>query len=217
MDTNKLARDIDELRAYMTKLRKDERALIAREQALASEFQIPLSNPQQLKNKMVHGLPSHLVPGNVGNLYDVTWPFWYVANFDFGVDPVISSTLRQSKSFTVSQEAAFILLGISRASDEATSTAGAYGPWELNFSDRQSSRRLNDKPIPFQVIGSKANITPLPTGYLLLPNASIDVEMGGQNPAGFASTGSGKHQVMFHGVRIRVEAADKILSTIFGE
>lgn len=217
MDANKLARDIDELKAYMHKLRKDEKTLIMREQALASEFQIPLSNPQNLKNKMVHGLPAHLVPGNVGNLYDVTWPFWYVANFDFGVDPVISQNLRQTQSFTVSQEAAFILLGISRASDEATTLGGAYGPWQLNFQDRQSSRKLNDAPIPFQILGSKANITPLPTGYLILPNASIDVEMSGSNVTPFTATGVAKHQIMFHGVRIRIEAADKILSTIFGE
>lgn len=217
MDLNKLARDIDELKAYMHKLRKDEKTLIMREKALASEFQIPAGNPQKLKNKMVHGLPSHLVPGNVGNLYDVTWPFWYTVNFDFGTDPTISTSLRDTKSFSVSQEAAFILLGISRSSDEATSTAGAYGPWQINFQDRQSSRKLNDLPIPFQMLGSKANITPLPTGYLIMPNAFIDVEMSGSNTIPFVTSGEAKHQIMFHGVRIRVEAADKILSTIYGE
>lgn len=217
MDLNQLARNIDELKAYMSKLRKDEKTLIMREKALASEFQVPLSNPQNLKSKMVHGLPAHLVPGNVGNLYDVTWPFWYVANFDFGENPTISTSLRQTKSFSVSQEAAFILLGISRASDEATTLGGAYGPWQVNFQDRQSSRKLNDLPIPFQMLGSKANITPLPTGYLIMPNAFIDIEMSGSNVTPFVATGSAKHQLMFHGVRIRVEAADKILSTIYGE
>ena len=204
---------IKSLQNQMKDLRRIERNIRVREQALSSE---PMVNNKDLRSSLCEFLPDHLMPRNVGSYNSVSWPFFFQVNFDFGLNPAITSYLSQSHSFQVTQEGALLLLQISRTSDEYT-TAGDLGPWTVEFRDRQSSRQFNDRPIPLQMIGTKARPSDLPTPMLLMPNAFFDVKMSSWLPAGLTQNtlGVGRHQISFHGLRVRVEDYDKVLSSIF--
>lgn len=169
-----------------------------------------------LKQHLKNILPAYMVPGNVGDFTEVTWPFWHTVEFDFGTNPVFGPNTRQTKSFQVTQEAGFLVTGISRKT-YAYSTASELAPLQIEIRDRQSSRQLNDRPIPLQMIGKKSRQTVLPTAYLLMPNAAVDIIMSSWLTAdAAASVGSGKVEISIHGYRMRIEDAEKVLSTVYG-
>lgn len=172
---------------------------------------------QDLKSTLKSILPANLVPGNVGEYSSITWPFWYQADFDFGVNPSFTQNTRQVQSFQNTQEAAFLFMSVAR-SHNGYDNASALAPLQIEMRDRQSSRQFNDRPIPLQMIGRRNHQTVLPTPLLIMPNAFLDVTATSFVPAGntMASTGTGKFQLSFFGYRIRVEDADKVLSSIFG-
>jgi hypothetical protein len=174
-------------------------------------------NVGNLKRTLNEILPPHMRPGNVGNLNSVTWPMWYQVDFDFGTNPSYTSNSRQTQSFQNTQEAAFLMMAISRKHygyDEASALA----PLQIEMRDRQSSRQFNNNPIPIQMIGRRNHPTTMPTPMLIMPNAAMDVTANTWLAAGntMATTGSGKFQLCFFGYRIRVEDSQKVLSAIFG-
>jgi len=170
-----------------------------------------------LQGELSKAIPAYLMPGNVGAYSKVTWPFWYSMNFDFGTNPTWTTNSRQTQSFQVSQEAAFLVSALSLKT-YSYSTASALAPLQIELKDRQSTRQFNDRPIPMQMIGKRSKPTVLPTAMLLMPNAFFDVTISSWVPSGVsqATTGTGKFQVTFYGYRVRVEDADKILSSVFG-
>lgn len=168
-----------------------------------------------LRKALESFLPPYMIPGNVGDVNQVTWPFWEVVSFNFGTNPTWSPTTRQTASFQVTQEAGFLLTSISRKS-YGYDTSNDLAPLQFEIRDRQSSRQLNDRAIPLQMIGKRSLPTILPTPMLLMPNAFIDVTMTSWITASMASTGNGRVDLVFHGYRIRVEDQEKVLSTIFG-
>lgn len=171
---------------------------------------------QGLKQHLKKLLPPGMVPGNVGHVNEVMWPFFHVLQFDFGTNPTYGPTTTQSRSFQVTQEACLLLSKITRKSYDY-SNASDLAPLSITIRDRQSSRQLNDRPIPIQMIGKKSRPTVLPTPYLIMPNAFIEVEVRSWlTAAQTASVGSGKFDLVFEGYRIRIEDQDKVLSTIFG-
>lgn len=173
--------------------------------------------PETSLEKELRGkLPPYLKPGNVGSYNKVTWPFWSPVSFDFGVNPTYGPTTRQTRSFQVSQEAALLLMGITRSSEDYT-VASALAPLQIDIKDRQSSRQFNDLPIPLQAIPKDGRQAPLPTPLLLMPNAFIDIVASSWLAApAAASVGSGKFSLVFFGYRIRTEDAGKVLSSVFG-
>jgi len=173
-----------------------------------------MSHP--LKQHLKRLLPPGMVPGNVGHINEVMWPFYHVLSFDFGVNPTYGPTTTQTKSFQVTQEACLLLSKITRKSYSYDNSSDL-APLTMTLRDRQSSRQLNDRPIPIQMIGKKSRPTVLPTPYLIMPNAFIEVEIRSWLTADqAASTGTGKFDFVFEGYRIRIEDQDKVLSTIFG-
>lgn len=209
----RLNAEIEQLQFQLQDLRRQERNIQAREKGFATQPQVA---NKDIKKHLQSFLPDNLMPRNVGGYNSVAWPFYFQIDFDFGTNPAISSVLRQTQSFQVTQEAALLLLKVSLQSD-SYSTAGRLGPWNVEMRDRQSSRQFNDRPIPIQMFGSKGKSTSLPTPMLLMPNAFFDVTMSSWLPAGITqnTTGEGKFQFSFHGLRIRVEDYDKVLSSIF--
>lgn len=165
----------------------------------------------------LHGkLPSYLKPGNVGSFNKVTWPFWSLVSFNFGANPTYGPTTRQTQNFQVSQEAALLLMGITRASEDYT-VASELAPLQIDIKDRQSSRQFNDIPIPLQAIARNGQMSALPTPLLLMPNAFIDVVASSWlTAAAAAAVGTGKFTLTFFGYRIRTEDAGKVLSSVFG-
>jgi len=168
-----------------------------------------------LREQLASKLPSFLMPGNVGGYNKVVWPFWTVVNFDFGTNPTYGPGTRQEQRFRVSQDGAFLLQAITRNSF-SYDTAGELAPLQVRFIDRQSTRQLNDLPIPIQGIGHKSRPAILPTPYLLMPSALFEVEMTSWLPAAQLTTGNGRHQFLFFGYRVRVEDFENVLSTVVG-
>lgn len=218
MSQEQLAREIDILRSYKRELRRVERSLDARNKALSSEMQVPNSSAGDLKNKLIHGLPLHLVPTNVGGLYEAAWEFYYRVNFNFQGLAELNRNIRQTQFFQVTQESAFIMTGVSHNFARGNTAAGGYAPWEIDFRDRQSTRQLMNDPIPVQCLGSKGNESKLPTPYLLMPNAQFEVTLTcAQTTPLVVDPEDVRLQLVFHGLRMRIDAADKILSTIYGK
>lgn len=205
--------EIQKLTSQLQDLRRIERNLQIREQALSSQPQVPA---RDLRAHLGSFLPEKLMPRNVGPINSVAWPFYFQVDFDFGTNPALTSVLTQTQNFQVTQDAGLLLLQISKTAD-AYSTAGALGPWNVIARDRQSSRQFNDIPMPLQMIGSRGRPSFLPTPMLLMPNAFLDVTMSTWLPAGFTqnTVGDGKIQISFHGLRIRIEDYDKVLSSVF--
>lgn len=196
--------------------RKREQNLKIRYAALSKIPVVGGNNPKTLRDHLEQILPPTLIPSNVGNIDSVGWPFWYQFDFDFGTNPTLSTNLRQTQSVQVTQEAGFLMLGISRDSEE-DSLAGSLGPWTIErIQDRQSSRQFNDKPVNFQTIGTKSNLTYFPTPMLFFPNAFIDLTMGSFQPTPNAVVGNARHQLSIFGYRVRMGDDQRILSTIFG-
>jgi hypothetical protein len=168
-----------------------------------------------LKSHLQQILPPGMVPGNVGQINEVMWPFFSVITIDFGTNPTYGPSTRQAQSFQVTQEACLLISKISRKSF-AYSTAGELAPLQLTIRDRQSSRQLNDRSFPLQMIGKKSRPCVLPTPYIVMPNGFFEVEVTSWLTANQVTVGNGKHQFIFEGYRIRIEDQDKVLSTIFG-
>jgi len=173
-------------------------------------------NIGHLKNKFF-GLPANMRPGNVGDYNSVTWPMWYQVNFDFGTNPSYTSNTRQTQNFQNTQEAGFLLMAISRK-HYGYDTASALAPLQVEIRDRQSSRQFNNNPIPLPMFGRRSHPTVMPTPMFFAPNAFVDVTCTSWMASGntMATTGSGKFQLSFFGYRVRVEDADKVMSSIFG-
>lgn len=170
-----------------------------------------------LKKNLRNSLPAHMIPGNVGGYNKVTWPFWFQVNFDFGTNPSWTSQVNQRQSFQVTQEAAWLMTSIC-LHNNGYDTSSALAPLQIEIRDRQSSRQLNSSPIPLQMFGKNSLPSTMPTPMLFMPNAFVDIIASSWVPQGetMTSTGDGEFQLSFFGYRVRVEDADKVLSTIFG-
>jgi len=215
MDTNQLLQDRRNLMNYRQALRAKERSLQARARALA---QAPVVDSgggdiQKLERSFRQFLPESHIPGNVGGLNRVAWDFNFVVDFDFGIAPAFDNTVSQTQEFQNTQEAAFIILASSRAS---SSDVAAKAPLTIDFKDRQSSRFLMDRPIPFQALGSRSRESIMTTPFLLMPNAKLQVTIAGFTTFPVTVAGPNAHQLRFFGYRIRVEDADKVLTAVFG-
>lgn len=168
-----------------------------------------------LRDKLASFLPPYMVPGNVGHINQVTWPFWESVSFDFGANPTWSPSTRQVKSFQVTQEAGWLVTHLARKS-YGYNTASELAPLQIQIVDRQSSRQFNDRPIPIQMIGKRSKPTVLPTPMLVMPNAFIDVTMTSWSDGSMTTTGTGKMDLIIFGYRIRIADQNKVLSTVFG-
>ena len=212
--------EINHLQNLKRQLRDREKSLKAREMYLNSPQTFPVNNVKNLKQTLGASLPSFMVPGNVGGINEVTWPFLFQANLDFGANPSLADNVFARSFYQVDQEAAFLIMGISRAhqTDAAGASATILAPIQIELIDRQSSRRFNSAPIPLQMIGQNSLPSIMPVPFYLQPNAAIDIVASGipaaANPVDFS--GSGEFQLSFFGYRIRTEDAGKVLSTIFG-
>jgi hypothetical protein len=206
---------IEQLLSVREDLRNEERSLRARAQTLASQPQV---KKQNLRQALGSYLPPGLMPGNVGSLNSVVWPFWFTVDFDFGTDyTLVGGTTNQTQNFQVTQEAAILLVACARQADNYD-LSGHLGPWNITIRDNQSSRQFNDTPVPIQQISYAAGLpTKLPTAMLLMPNASISVVMTTWLPQGVSmpTTGPTHQQFSFFGYRVRIEDSDKVMSSVF--
>jgi hypothetical protein len=215
--SNQIQAQIQHLTNLKRVLREREKDLNARARYLDQPRTMPANSVKGLRNALLGNLPSHMVPGNVGGINEVTWPFYFQINMDVGTNPTISSNSLFKGFFQVDQEAALLLMSmdISYSTNALGQSATSLAPLQVDLIDRQSSRRFSNEPIPLQMIGHNSNPSIMPTPMYIMPNAFLDVSVSGQSPIPMTYTGSGKFQLSFFGYRIRTEDAGKVLSTIF--
>lgn len=207
----------EDFRKIRKQLRRQER-LARKAHKRASAFDVSAGDPMsKLEDNLLSCLPSGLIPGNVGSYESVAWPFSYTVQFDFGNPPLtITPNTRQTQSFQVTQEAAFICGEISRKCLDG-STCGELAPWQILIKDRQSTRQFMDFPIPLQAIAKKTPPTVWEVPLIIMPSAFIDVEVSTWIPNNQFSGGqSTKFSITFSGYRTRTSDIGTVLSTIFG-
>jgi hypothetical protein len=215
--SNQIAAEMNHLMNLKKSLRNQEKSLNARAQYLANPQSFPSASIQNLEQTLKGALPPHMMPGNVGALNSVMWPFYFQVDFDLGDNPVIASNTFADEFFQVDQEAALVIQSISRSSgtDDEGFSGTMTAPLQVEFIDRQSSRRFQSEPIPLQMIGNNSKPTIFPTSFLLMPNAILDVQVSGIPTTPQTFTGSGQFEISFFGYRVRIADAGKVLSTIF--
>ena len=213
-EMSQLASRAETLQAYIRKLRMHERSLAAREKSLSEMYQMPNSSVEGVRKSMCEGLPMDLVPLNIGNIEKAAWNFWFPVNFLFEDVQFVTNQLRQTAFFQVDQEAAFIMTHVSWNMPNF----GLYSiPFNVSMIDRQSQRQLQNNPVPITSFGQMGLQTKLTTPYLLMPSAQFEVQLQ-CTQIGSADLGGLNDfavQMSFHGIRMRVDDASEILSTIY--
>lgn len=182
-----------------------------------------------LKGNMDTALPPELRPGNLGNLSNVIWPFFFTT---FGQNPaqpavqLIPGT-SQTVSFVVTQEAAFVMTQLVKVvhidvggpakstyldpDDFDVSASNANG-LSVVMRDASSTRDFMQNPIPVDSIGDPGNPTVFPTPMWIKENGRMEFFVS--NEAGSGNTYWPKF--IAFGYRIRTDAYEKILSAVTG-
>lgn len=220
-----LLQEIEKKQQELRDIKTSIRNIKSRQNALSS--QPVATNAGRLNSNLAKFIPPHLMPKNVGHLYHVQWPFYYTVDFDLSqtqpwidnAPGAISSNTRQTRSFQVTQESAFLFTAITRHCNDYDS-GGDLGPLQVEIRDRQSSRFFNNAPVPLQMFGTEGYPSPMPTPFLVLPNAVMEVEVSSFLDQGVIQNvpdgATGKIQFTFEGYRMRIEDAQKIMSSIYG-
>ena len=179
------------------------------------------SNPQsvnQHKENLMRSLPPQLRPGNIGQLNNVLWPFW----FTFSIPELVAGSSSQA-FMTISQEAPFILVSMTKAAftkttgptvysyvDPKNYSAGKTDDLKFTMRDSQSSRIFHGLPMELDMIGDPSNPTVLPSPLYFLPSSTIELTYQNDNP-----TITYVPLMTFFGYRVRVDNAN-MLSTVMG-
>lgn len=187
-------------------------------QSLLKQGIQPNSNPYDLKQNMDRALPNGLVPGNVGAINRIIWPFW----FTFSAAELAPNVTTQSFT-TVTQEAAFVWMAYSKAvytvsagvytyvDPEQAGASGSTDGLKFSLRDAQSTRTFQNIPLDMDMVGSPQYISTLPTPSLFLPNSTIEVTYTNEN-----ATTTYVPFITLFGYRIRIEDANNLLSTVVG-
>lgn len=176
------------------------------------------SSVQNLKSNLERNMGNLMVPGNVGDINKVIWPFWFSIPFT-RVNP--GQNVRTQ--FTVTQEAGFSFMALTKAVydfDDATNELTYIDPDEpaigesaglsIIIRDAQSSREFFNLPANLDTLGNPRFPTSLPTPYFFLPNSIIEYNIINDHPTNIYFV----HLTMF-GYRVRIEGSQNILSTVY--
>jgi hypothetical protein len=174
----------------------------------------PVISSNDLVSNLAKILPPHVAPKNIGRFDDLMWDYFFPVEFDFGVDPTFTSNTRKSEPFIVNQEGAFLLFGISRVYQDIGSS-GLGAPLLVDIESNQTDKRFNDIQFPIQNIGDKGRPTLFETPMLIQKNTSVNITLTSWVESDLTTVGSGLHELMFFGLKVRNEETLKLLQTIF--
>lgn len=164
-----------------------------------------------------------LMPGNVGDINRVIWPFWFTTE-----DVTLAPSQAINANFTVTQEAAFVLLSMTRSvyveqegqanagkftyiDPEGVGAAGKTNGLTFVIQDSQSSRSFMNTPLDVNHLGYWRKPTIMDAPPLFLPNSNIEVTW--QNNS---LDNTYRPRLTFFGYRVRIDHAKDILSTVSG-
>jgi hypothetical protein len=174
---------------------------------------------QSLQSTLKKALPQNMLPGNVGSINRVIWPFW----FTFTAPELVPNS--SSSGFTtISQEAAFVWMSYTKAvfkktagpvytaiDPEDETAAGGTDGLKFSIRDAQSSRVFHNNPIELDLVGHPDYPSVLPTPIMFLPSSTVEMNYVNES----ASDTYVPFITMF-GYRIRIEDAQNILSLVQG-
>lgn len=196
-------------------LRQKARNLKTRDQHLNS---FPLvADTDSIRANLEKILPKSYLPKNIGKYSEAKWDFYIPFNFDFGVDPAYDINSKLVEIQKITQESSFLLFGMSRNAEDPLDS-GLYAPLAIEIKDLQSSRQFNDTPVPTQFFGERGIATYFDTPLFFSKNARIQITMNSWLAPGeiMPTVGSGKHEIVLFGQRIRNDDANEVLTSIFG-
>lgn len=173
-----------------------------------------------LDDKFSRGIQSAFAPGNIGDINNVIWPFYFIFQ-----PQDISPGQSLIQSFSVTQEAGF--LWRSASAQVFKKVAGEYiyiDPFAVDesvnspnglvfgYQDAQSTRQFNGRALQdISTLGNANFPTIWPSTVFLLPNQTMQLTLSNNN-----ATETYRASVVVSGYRIRVKDAQKILSTVSG-
>jgi len=167
-------------------------------------------------------IPTKLMPGNVGDINRVIWPFWFTFTA-----PELQPNQTSQASFSVTQEAAFIWMAFSKVvfkrtgggpysytaidSNQEDPSVGEANGLTFQFRDAQSSRVFSQQPVPIDAFGDPNFPSVLQTPVMFLPNSTVECLYSNSDSSAIYVP----HITMF-GYRVRLENAEQILSMVTG-
>jgi len=212
----KLQQQVSSREAYLDAKAK---ALNAQERRLANGM-LPNMGANDLEANLRNNpnLSSGMVPGNVGAINRVIWPFYFTTAF---ITLAPNTTI--NTGFTVTQEAAFIWMSYTKSVYELTGgtdytyvdpdqpgAAGIAPGLSFTIHDSQSGRDFDNFPINLDGVGNPRWPTMFPKPTMFLPNSNIQISFNNSDVA--------KTYVPFitaFGYRIRIDDAQNILSLVY--
>lgn len=212
--------------ASMSAANTTKKAQLDQAEASLRQGTVPVRGPQDVKANLRNGLPEWMVPGNLGEINSIIWPFWFT-NITPALPAATGGTQSQATaSVTITQEAAFIITSFTKAIftyDPITGFATYLDPSNIpggaglspgltmTLVDAQSSRVFMSKPIQLDTVGYSVFPNALPTPLMFLPNSIIQTQL-------FNSSASNNYVpwITYFGVRCRIEDAQRIMSLITG-
>lgn len=193
---------------------------LERENRLLRQGQLPITSVQAAKTNLQGALPPELMPGNIGEITKVIWPFFFPAR-RVRLEPGQSDR----GSFTVTQEAAFVMTSLTKVVhredggglvsyiDPRDFDVAVGGANDLVYTmrDASSSREFQSLPLALDHIGDPWEPTPFPTPMLVRENGTIEFQLTNNS-----LTETYHAVIMGFGYRIRISQFEKILSQVTG-
>lgn len=194
---------------------------VAAQESRARGNLIQNQGPQDLQINMKNSLPSQLVPGNLGDINQVYWPFWFTSTA-----PKLIPNAAGQGSITITYEAAFSWVSYTKAIfKEIVGFPGTYEYVDCNqvgaldkangltflIRDAQSSRQFHDKQQNLNQVGNWFNPTILPSPCMFLPSSTVEIIFQNMDPAATYVP-----FITFFGYRVRVQDGQNLLSTVVG-
>ena len=173
-------------------LRNRNMAQKVRQQSLRNQGLVDAKSPQQFQQNLQNSVPSFMQPGNVGEINNVIWPFYFTFTA-----PELAPNTASTGFTTITQEASFILVSITKAvfvktegptqytyiDPNANTAIGDTDGLKFTLRDAQSSRVFQNIPQELDMIGHPEFPTALPSPLFFLPNSTIEITYQNDNPS----------------------------------
>jgi hypothetical protein len=211
--------------AQMSAANQTKKQQLDTREAALRQGTVPVNGPQDVMTNLRNILPDYLVPGNLGNVNSVIWPFWFT-NITPELPAASGGTASQATAMvTITQEAAFIITAFMKSIFIHDPVGGTYtyvDPQQpgqsgltpglsMTIQDAQSSRVFMSNPIDLDTVGDGRFPQDLPTPLMFLPNSVIKTQLYNSN-----TTYNYVPWITYLGVRCRIEDAQRIMSLITG-
>lgn len=215
--------ELQKLRAQVASIantiQAKERNLNIKEQQIR-QGQLPVENAKDLEVNMARNLGPTLSPGNLGDINKIIWPYYFTTEIPDG--PIAPNETFQT-GFSITQEAAFIMMSFTKVVYDGASTPWSYlDPNTPGLSNRapglsftirdgSSSRQFFNSAIEMGHYGNPRFPTKLPRPIMFLPNQIVQIAFTNSHPT--------REYVPFitaFGYRMRIEDSQRLLSLVYG-